>query len=123
MLLRDGGVIASGYDAELDELRNLSQNSEQFLLDLEQRERERTGINNLKVSYNRVHGYYIEVSKANLAMVPEDFQRRQTLAQCAGRRLAHPTRRAPSSKALRRSWGNTSSWRRRLAASSKISLS
>ncbi|MEJ2529083.1 MAG: DNA mismatch repair protein MutS [Gammaproteobacteria bacterium] len=79
MLLRDGGVIASGYDAELDELRNLSQNSEQFLLDLEQRERERTGINNLKVSYNRVHGYYIEISRLQSDSVPVEYLRRQTL--------------------------------------------
>lgn len=79
MLLRDGGVIAPGYDAELDELRNLSQNSEQFLLDLEQRERERTGINNLKVSYNRVHGYYIEISRLQSDTVPDEYVRRQTL--------------------------------------------
>ncbi len=79
MLLRDGGVIASGYDAELDELRNLSQNSEQFLLDLEQRERERTGINNLKVSYNRVHGYYVEISRLQSDSVPDEYLRRQTL--------------------------------------------
>ncbi len=79
MLLRDGGVIASGYDAELDELRNLSKNSEQFLLDLEQRERERTGINNLKVSYNRVHGYYVEISRLQSDSVPDEYVRRQTL--------------------------------------------
>ncbi len=79
MLLRDGGVIAQGYDAELDELRNLSQNSEQFLLDLEQRERERTGINNLKVSYNRVHGYYIEISRLQSDSAPDEYVRRQTL--------------------------------------------
>ena len=79
MLLRDGGVIAEGYDAELDDLRNLSRNSEQFLLDLEQRERERTGINNLKVGYNRVHGYYIEISRLQSDSVPDDYVRRQTL--------------------------------------------
>jgi DNA mismatch repair protein MutS len=79
MLIRDGGVIAEGYDAELDELRNLSSNSEQYLLDLEQRERERTGITNLKVSYNRVHGYYIEISRLQSDSVPDEYVRRQTL--------------------------------------------
>ncbi|MET0091575.1 MAG: DNA mismatch repair protein MutS [Candidatus Thiodiazotropha sp.] len=79
MLIRDGGVIAAGYDQELDELRALSQNADQFLLDLEQRERERTGLSNLKVSYNRVHGYYIEISRAQSAKAPDDYIRRQTL--------------------------------------------
>ena len=79
VLIRDGGVIAEGYDAELDELRGLSQNADQFLIDLEVRERERTGINTLKVSYNRVHGYYIEIGKAQKAEIPEDYIRRQTL--------------------------------------------
>ncbi|MEW8191909.1 MAG: DNA mismatch repair protein MutS [Candidatus Thiodiazotropha endolucinida] len=79
MLIRDGGVIAGGYDAELDELRGLSQNADQFLLDLESRERERTGIATLKVSYNRVHGYYIEISRGQSDRAPEDYIRRQTL--------------------------------------------
>jgi DNA mismatch repair protein MutS len=79
MLIRDGGVIAEGYDAELDELRALSQNADQFLIDLEQRERARTGIEKLKVAYNRVHGYYIEVSRQNSDRVPDDYTRRQTL--------------------------------------------
>ncbi|MET0092613.1 MAG: DNA mismatch repair protein MutS [Sedimenticola sp.] len=79
MLIRDGGVLAEGYDSELDELRNLSQNADQFLLDLETRERERTGITGLKVSYNRVHGYYIEISRSQSDTVPEDYVRRQTL--------------------------------------------
>ncbi len=79
MLIRDGGVLAEGYDAELDELRNLSQNADQFLLDLESREKERTGIANLKVSYNRVHGYYIEISRSKSEQVPDDYVRRQTL--------------------------------------------
>ncbi|MEN8179313.1 MAG: DNA mismatch repair protein MutS [Pseudomonadota bacterium] len=79
MLIRDGGVLAEGYDAELDELRNLSQNADQFLLDLESRERERTGLNNLKVSYNRVHGYYIEISRSQSDRAPADYIRRQTL--------------------------------------------
>jgi len=79
MLIRDGGVIASGYDAELDKLRDLSQNADQFLIDLEQRERERTGIDKLKVAYNRVHGYYIEISRLHSEQVPADYTRRQTL--------------------------------------------
>ncbi|WP_029133485.1 DNA mismatch repair protein MutS [Sedimenticola selenatireducens] len=79
MLIRDGGVLAEGYDNELDELRNLSQNADQFLLDLESREKERTGIANLKVSYNRVHGYYIEISRSKSEQVPDDYVRRQTL--------------------------------------------
>jgi len=79
VVLRDGGVLASGYDAELDELRALSQNADQFLLDLETRERERTGIETLKVSYNRVHGYYIEISKARAGDAPDEYVRRQTL--------------------------------------------
>ncbi|PLX61100.1 DNA mismatch repair protein MutS [Sedimenticola selenatireducens] len=84
MLIRDGGVLAEGYDSELDELRNLSQNADQFLLDLEIREKERTGIANLKVSYNRVHGYYIEISRSKSEQVPDDYVRRQTL-KCSER--------------------------------------
>ena len=79
LLIRDGGVIASGYDQELDELRNLSQHADDFLLELEKRERQRTGITTLKVNYNRVHGYYIEISKTNVDKVPADYTRRQTL--------------------------------------------
>jgi DNA mismatch repair protein MutS len=79
VVIRDGGVIATGYDTELDELRNLSQHADQFLLDLEQREKQRSGIESLKVRYNRVHGYYIEISKLNAHKVPEDYIRRQTL--------------------------------------------
>jgi DNA mismatch repair protein MutS len=79
MLIRDGGVIAAGFDAELDELRSLSTNADSYLSDLEQRERDRTGINTLKVGYNRVHGYYIEISKASADRAPEDYIRRQTL--------------------------------------------
>ncbi len=79
MLIRDGGVIAEGFDAELDELRALSQHADQFLIDLEENEKKRTGINTLKVSYNRVHGYYIEISKAQAANIPDDYIRRQTL--------------------------------------------
>jgi DNA mismatch repair protein MutS len=79
MVLRDGGVIAAGFDATLDELRALSANADGFLAELEARERARSGIDNLKVAYNRVHGYYIEVSRAHADRVPEDFVRRQTL--------------------------------------------
>ena len=75
----DGGVIASGLDRELDELRDLSRNSKQCLAQIEQRERERTGIASLKVKFNSVFGYYIEISKANLHLVPHDYERKQTL--------------------------------------------
>jgi len=78
-LLRDGGVIADGYDAQLDELRDLQSNAGAFLVELEARERARTGIANLKVAYNQVHGYYIEVGRANAERVPEEYRRRQTL--------------------------------------------
>jgi len=79
LLIRDGGVLAEGYDAELDELRGLSRNADGFLMELEARERERTGISHLKVSYNRVHGYYIEISRSQSEQVPEEYVRRQTL--------------------------------------------
>lgn len=79
MLIRDGGVIAEGFDDELDEFRALSTHADQFLIDLEQREKEKTGINALKVAYNRVHGFYIEISKLHTAQVPADYIRRQTL--------------------------------------------
>ncbi len=79
MLIRDGGVIARGFDTELDELRDLSQNADDYLTDLEQRERARTGLPSLKVGYNRVHGYYIEISKAQSEKAPDDYIRRQTL--------------------------------------------
>jgi DNA mismatch repair protein MutS len=75
----DGGIIRDGYHAELDELRSLSQNSKTYLASLEMRERGRTGIGSLKVRFNRVFGYYIEVSKANLHLVPKDYDRKQTL--------------------------------------------
>lgn len=79
VVIRDGGVIAEGYDEELDELRNISSNAGQFLIDLETQERERTGINTLKVGYNRVHGYYIEISRAQSDKAPTEYIRRQTL--------------------------------------------
>lgn len=79
VLIRDGGVIAPGYHAELDEWRKLSQGATDILEQMEVRERERTGIATLKISYNKVHGYYIEVSKANAHLVPAEYIRRQTL--------------------------------------------
>ncbi len=79
VLLRDGGVIAEGFDAELDELRVLSTNADQFLVDLEARERAATGIATLKVGYNRVHGYFIEISKGQSERAPTHYTRRQTL--------------------------------------------
>jgi DNA mismatch repair protein MutS len=79
VLIRDGGVIAPGYDPELDALRALSTDANQFLIDLETRERERTGIPALKVGYNRIHGYYIELGRARADQVPAEYVRRQTL--------------------------------------------
>ena len=75
----DGGVIAGGYDSELDELRRLQSHAGEFLISLEARERERTGIPNLRVAYNQVHGYYIEVTHSHAGKVPDDYRRRQTL--------------------------------------------
>ena len=77
--MREGGVIAAGYSAALDELRGLQTNAGAYLVDLEARERARTGISNLKVEYNRVHGYYIEITNSNATRVPDDYRRRQTL--------------------------------------------
>jgi DNA mismatch repair protein MutS len=77
--IRDGDVIANGYNADLDELRNLSENAGQYLIDLEMREKARTGINTLKVGYNRIHGYYIEISRGQSGDAPPDYMRRQTL--------------------------------------------
>ncbi|WOH37353.1 DNA mismatch repair protein MutS [Thalassotalea fonticola] len=79
VLIRDGGVLAPGYNSELDELRNLSQGASNFLAELEQREREKTGISTLKVGYNRVHGFYIEISRRESNEVPVEYIRRQTL--------------------------------------------
>jgi DNA mismatch repair protein MutS len=78
-LLREGGVIASGFDADLDELRRISEHSDEALLELERRERERTGFANLRFGYNRVQGYYIEVSRSQAEQVPADWVRRQTV--------------------------------------------
>ena len=79
VLIRDGGVIAPGYNSELDEWRNLSKGATDILEQLELRERERTGISTLKIGYNKVHGFFIEVSRANSHLVPADYIRRQTL--------------------------------------------
>jgi DNA mismatch repair protein MutS len=78
-VLREGGVIADGFDAELDELRAIQGNCGEFLIALESRERARTGIGNLRVEFNRVHGFYIEVTRAQADKVPDDYRRRQTL--------------------------------------------
>lgn len=77
--IRDGGVIATGYSQELDDLRRLSDDASSYLSELEARERERTGIQNLKVGYNKVHGFYIEINRTQSDIVPEDYVRRQTL--------------------------------------------
>ncbi|MCR5864260.1 DNA mismatch repair protein MutS [Aquincola sp. J276] len=98
VLLRDGGVIAPGFDAELDELRAISQNCDAFLLDLEARERARTGIGNLRVQYNKVHGFYIEVTTSGIDRVPADYQRRQTLKNAE--RYITPELKAFEDKAL-----------------------
>ncbi len=79
VLIRDGGVIAEGYSSELDQLRQLSKNAGQYLIDLENREKNDTGIATLKVGYNRISGYYIEVSKGQVDLVPGRYLRRQTL--------------------------------------------
>jgi DNA mismatch repair protein MutS len=98
VLLRDGGVIATGHDADLDELRAIGQNCDAFLLDLEVRERNRSGIANLRVQFNRVHGFYIEVTAGQLDKVPADYQRRQTLKNAE--RFITPELKAFEDKAL-----------------------
>jgi DNA mismatch repair protein MutS len=97
-MVRDGGVIARNFDAELDELRALSENAGQFLLDLETRERARTGIANLRVEYNKVHGFYIEVTHGQTDKVPDDYRRRQTLKNAE--RYITPELKAFEDKAL-----------------------
>ncbi len=79
VVIRDGGVLAEGYDEELDELRGISENAGEYLVDIERREREATGLSTLKVGYNRVHGYYIEISRQQSNQAPDNYQRRQTL--------------------------------------------
>jgi len=97
-MVRDGGVIAPGYDADLDELRGIQSNCGEFLLALETRERERSGIPSLKVEFNKVHGFYIEVSRANAEKVPDDYRRRQTLKNAE--RYITPELKAFEDKAL-----------------------
>jgi len=97
-LVRDGGVIATGHDADLDELRAISENCDEFLLKLEVSERERTGISNLRVQFNRVHGFYIEVTQSALAKVPDNYRRRQTLKNAE--RFITPELKAFEDKAL-----------------------
>ncbi len=98
MLIRDGGVIAAGYDEELDDLRAIAENADQYLVDLELREKERTGIATLKLGYNRVHGYYIEISKAQADRAPVEYVRRQTLK--AAERYITPELKAFEDKVL-----------------------
>lgn len=97
-MVRDGGVIANGFDAELDELRALSENAGQFLIDLETSERARTGIANLRVEYNKVHGFYIEVTNGQTDKVPDNYRRRQTLKNAE--RYITPELKAFEDKAL-----------------------
>ncbi len=97
-LVRDGGVIASGFDAELDELRAIQTNCDSFLLDLETRERARSGIANLRVQFNKVHGFFIEVTQGQASKVPDDYRRRQTLKNAE--RFITPELKAFEDKAL-----------------------
>src|SRR5205085_5340687 len=97
-VLRDGNVIARGYDAELDELRAIQENCGACLLELEAKERARTGIGSLKVEFNRVHGFYIEVTNAHVARIPDDYRRRQTLKNAE--RYITPELKAFEDKAL-----------------------
>jgi DNA mismatch repair protein MutS len=97
-MVRDGNVIAAGCDAELDELRAIDNDCGAYLVELEARERERTGISTLKVEYNRVHGFYIEVTNSNVARIPADFRRRQTLKNAE--RYITPELKAFEDKAL-----------------------
>jgi len=97
-VIRDGGVIKRGYDAELDELQTLSENAGQFLMDLEAREKARTGLSGLKVGYNRVHGYFIELPRMQAEQAPADYIRRQTLK--GAERFITPELKAFEDKAL-----------------------
>jgi DNA mismatch repair protein MutS len=97
-LIRDGGVMAHGLDSELDELRAIQTNCDEFLLDLETREKARTGIANLRVQFNKVHGFYIEVTQGQIDKVPDDYRRRQTLKNAE--RFITPELKAFEDKAL-----------------------
>lgn len=96
--LKDGGLIKKGYNDEIDELREISSTGKDFIANLQKRERERSGISSLKVGYNRVFGYYIEITKANLAQVPDDFIRKQTLVN--GERFITPELKEYEAKVL-----------------------
>ncbi len=98
VLLRDGGVIAMGHDNELDELRGITRNADEFLVQLEARERERSNIPNLRVQFNKVHGFYIEVTASHVGKVPADYQRRQTMKNAE--RYITPELKAFEDKAL-----------------------
>ena len=91
-------MVRDGFDAELDDLRGMQSNASSFLLELERRERERTGIHNLRVEFNRVHGFFIEVSQGQLDKVPDDYRRRQTLKNAE--RFITPELKAFEDKAL-----------------------
>ena len=97
-LARDGGVVRDGVDTELDELRTISRSGKQVIAEMETRERARTGIASLKVRYNRVFGYYIEISKSNLGAVPPDYHRKQTIA--GGERFITPALKEYEEKVL-----------------------
>ena len=109
-LVRDGGVINHGFDADLDELRAIQGNCDGFLLELEARERARTGIQNLRVQYNKVHGFYIEVTQGQLDKVPDDYRRRQTLKNAE--RFITPELKAFEDKALS---AKSERWREKMA--------
>ncbi len=96
--LKEGGIIKFGFNSEIDDLRNISKNAKEFISKLEQKEKEKTGINSLKISYNRVFGYYIEITKSNLHMVPENYIRKQTLV--GGERFITPELKEYESKVL-----------------------
>jgi DNA mismatch repair protein MutS len=96
--VRDGGMIRDGYNADVDEIRNISRKGKDFLAELEQKERQRTGISSLKVRYNRIYGYYIEVTKTNLHMIPDNYVRKQTLV--GGERFVTPELKEYESRIL-----------------------
>ena len=99
-LAREGGIVRDGVDTELDGLRTISRSGKQIIAEMEARERERTGIGSLKVRYNRVYGYYIEVSKSNLGAVPPDYHRKQTIT--GGERFITPALKEYEGKGPRR---------------------
>jgi len=98
LALRDGGIIRDGYHSEVDELRRISTSGKDFITDLEVREKQKTGIASLKVGYNRIYGYYIEVTKTNLGLVPDSYIRKQTLVN--GERFITPELKEYESKVL-----------------------